>query len=261
MLPLAALTLVASCAADDSGTSPAQGTGTNPTEGTGTPIPYTLGTTATSSSVTFKTVKAPNGAYGQVYTLTATGQSNFLIAVSTSAFKPYLGLFTASGVVVAENNTDTRIRAFLPAGNYLLVVSEVDGRDGSFSLTSSPSSLGGCIGPPISPADLGNTVRGATLSGTITSTDCGNAQAKSHIYDLPLAAGEAITATFTADKASGVAIRSNGTVLSSMELAAAGTITISMTATVTGRYQLSAASRTSSSGVSSLPVTYTIATR
>lgn len=254
---LAALMLAAFLACSGSG-----GSGSKNETPTGSAQPYTAGSAVTESLST-NTARGPNGQVGRLYTLTLTQQTNLLFTLTANGFPPFLGLYTATGQAIVERaNTDTSFKAFLPAGTFQVFVDSMNDATGTFTLTSAPTQPNSCMYPGSTYSPLSNyhTVKGATLVGTVTTSDCGDSLARTHIYELPLTAGTQLNVSFTVDKFCGLAIRGGptNTVLASREMAGAGTGTLTATIPSSAYWIVSIESRTNGSGVSSLPVAYTI---
>jgi hypothetical protein len=249
LLPLLSLPLVASCHAGDNLTSSCSG-----------PSAYTAGATV-NGTMGVNDCKGPDGSSGQLYTMTLGQQSNLALTVAATDFPPFLGLYTSGGKVIATNNTDTKIKVFLPAGSYQVFVASNSGKGGSFALSSPVAALAGCSSSTGSlfAVDIGITMKGASFSGSITSTDCGAANAKTHLYEMHLATNDTVGTSITVDHPAGLyLVNSTGLLTSSKEMSAAGTWTSTVPASVDGWYTLRIESRTVN-GSSNLPLGYTIA--
>lgn len=222
---------------------------------------YTVGSSATGTLGVNDCV-GPNGFSGQLYSFTATTQANIKLSVATTAFVPTVSVFTAANKIVGEASTDGTLRTFLPAGSYKLLVYNLAGKGGSYTLTSANTSLGGgCISAngTLTDADMGYTLKGVSLSGQITSTDCGALNAKMHWYRVRLASTDTLNTTVTVDKPAGLYFQNtSGAVVASKEFTAAGTWTYTYPATADGSYTLRIESRASGTA-SNLPLNYTIA--
>ena len=113
---------------------------------------HTLGTTS-QGTLALGDCSA-DGFFIDLFT-TSLGTSTAYLFRQTAAFDTYLLLAAADGSVIAENDdetpngtsTNSAIKAFLPAGSYLLGASSFDlGVTGAYSLTSSTTSatVSGC---------------------------------------------------------------------------------------------------------------------
>jgi len=104
---------------------------------------------------------------------TVLAQANAYLFRQSASFDTYLDLSLADGTVIAENDdatstdTNSAIKALLPAGTYLLGASSVDpGITGNYTLSSQVTS-----------ADNGNcelvfVVRNVSTTQSVTASDC-----------------------------------------------------------------------------------------
>lgn len=214
------------------------------------PQPYTAGSTVTGTTGS-NLCKGPDGSNGQLYSMTLSQPSAMDLTVTASGFPPHLALYTAANDLIAQTN-DARLKFFLPAGAYTVFVSSLSNKDGSFTLTSPATELANCA------TTSGITTKGASISGTLTATDCGNSFSKVDHYDLQLKAGTTLSVTFTVDRLAGLLVLSPTGPLATKEMAGAGTWTTSVSIPSTGYYGVQVESRTTGNGASNLPVSYTI---
>jgi len=255
-VPFCALTLLSGCAATDR----ILGRGAN--SGCDGPTSYQAGSTA-SGTMGVHNCSGAHGGSGQVYTMALSQQSNMQLTVTTTAFTPFLGVYTAAGKVVAEDLTGTPLKVFLPAGTYQVFVGKAAGSDGAFTLTSPAAALGGCASPAgtRSDADLGFTTRGAAFSGTVTDRDCGALNAKTQVYVVRLATGDTLNASVTVDRMAGLyLVNSTGVTVAHKELPGPDTWAAAYVATADGDYTVHLESR-SDSASSNLPLGYTLVLR
>jgi len=204
--------------------------------------------------------KGPDGTDGQKYTLTLTQQTNMLLSVNNATFTPFLGIYTSKGGAIAQSTPDARFKLFLPAGDYQVYVERMAGKDGSFTLASTATSLGGCSSTTgsVASADEGVMTRGASFSGTLTSSDCGAVNAKVHLYEVRLATGDTLKTSVTVDQMAGVyLVNTTGAPITSKELPGPGTWTNTYVATADGFHIVRVESR-AANGSSNLPLKYTI---
>ena len=245
--------IVTACSASDPTSQGASCTG---------PKTYAPGSTVTGATAGGNCM-GPDGSLGQLYSMTVAQQTNIQLTLAATGFPGYLGLYTSSGDVITANNTDLKFKAFVPPGTYQIFVNSVTGQDGTFTLTSPSVGLDGCSNSAgnTAPADLGFTVIGASLDGTVTALDCGNSLSKTDIYALRLKAGAVLTVSITVDRVSGLSVNmGKGPVLASKEMPAGGTWTSTVTAPATGEYLVHVESRTVN-GSSNLPVVYSVLLR
>lgn len=221
------------------------------------PKTYAAGSTVTGTTIG-ASCKSPDGSQGELYTMTLTQQSNMLLTVAASGFPGFIGLYTSAGDVIELNNSDLKVKAFLPAGTYQVFVNSTSSAGGTFTLTSPVTSLDGCSSTTGGGPDLGHTVKGASFSGTVVATDCGNALSKTDIYEVALKAGAVLNVSITVDRVSGLSVTNpSGATVASQNMTAAGTFITAVTATTAGRYLLHIESRTVN-GSSNLPLAYSV---
>lgn len=244
VLPLLALTVVAGCPTDlklgsDAGSGACTG-----------PMSYTAGSTATGTTGV-NSCRGPDGSNGQLYAMTLAQQTNLQFTLTANGFPGFLGIYTGSGVRIAERNASPPMaKVFLPAGSYQVFVGSMSNADGTYSLASVNTEVSDCT-------TGGATTKGATIAGTLTASDCGNSLSRGDSYEFYLSAGQSASVSFTVDRVSGMFVMGNGGVLANKEVTAAGTWSTTVTATTAGYYGLRVESRTVN-GSANLPVTYSI---
>lgn len=242
VVPLLALVVTAACPVDVKSGGSCSG-----------PKTYVAGSTITGATGN-DNCRGPDGSNGQLYNMTLSQQTNVQLTLSANGFPGFLGLYTASGQPIAQRNTATSVKAFLPAGSYQVFVSSMTDADGTFTLASPNTEISGCTGTLV---DGGVTTKGAVISGTLNAADCGNSLSKGDSYDLYLGAGQAVAIGITVDRLSGLFVMGNGGVLANREMTAAGSWSTTVTATTAGYYGVRIESRTAN-GSANLPVTYSI---
>lgn len=251
--PLLVLMTVTACSATDSTTLGATCAG---------PKTYAVGSTLNGTTVGANCRKpggSNDGPTGELYNMTLTQQSNFFLTLEATGYPGFVGLYTSSGDVIDEEGiSNTQLKAFLPAGTYQVYVGDTKGAGGAFTLTSPSTSLDGCTTINGGGVNLGHIVKGASFSGTVVATDCGNTLAKIDIYEIRVKAGEVLNLSITVDRLSGLSVvNAGGAVVASRELTAAGSWTTAVTATTAGSYLIRIESRTAN-GSSNLPVAYSV---
>jgi hypothetical protein len=222
---------------------------------------YTLGSTATGT-MGVHDCRGPNGFSGQLYSFSATAQTNIRVTVVPTGFAPTVSVFTGTNKIVGESSYNGTLRVFLPADSYQIFVYSLDGRGGAYTLNTPATTLGGgCLTSDgsLTESDMGFTLKGAAITGQIIATDCGAVNAKMHWYRIRLAGTDTLNTTVTVDKPAGLyLVSTTGAVVANKELAAPGTWTSTYAATADGTYTLRIESRASGS-VSNLPLNYTVA--
>jgi len=221
---------------------------------------YTVGSTV-SGTMGVKDCKGPNGFSGQLYSLTASAQTNLKVTVVPTGFAPTVSVYTGTNKIVGESSYDGTLRTFLPAGSYQIFVYSITGQGGAYTLTTPTTTLGGgCLSSDgsLTDSDIGYTLKGAAFSGQINATDCGALNAKMHWYRIRLTGTDTLNTTVTVDKPAGVyLVSTTGAVIATKELTAPGTWTNKYAVTTDGTFTLRIESRASGS-VSNLPLNYTV---
>lgn len=165
--------------------------------------PLTSGATVTGSfgSDTSKDCDGPDK--GDQYSLTTSGQTDLEFVMTPNGFQGAISLYASSGrPVFADSGTGVRRgKAYLPSGEYRLVVGRVDSRAGSYTLSASPTSNSPCA---VSDGGFGTLqywnalVPGATIAGSLDSNDCGPSFNKNDGYFVTVANGETLAVTVKA---------------------------------------------------------------
>ena len=219
------------------------------------PSPFVPGTTVTGvTSQGANYCVSPEGPLAQMYAMTLSQPENVHLQLTANGFPPHLALFKSNNdLISATNDVPTQTRAFLPAGTYKIVVASTSGKDGTYSLTSTPAEQKGCT-----PGETA-TILGTTIVGDITSDDCNAGGIQFDFYGLrQLPSGIAVTVSGTVGAPATMLLLGPNGILAEKDIAAAGAFT--MTATVpaqTGYYGLRIESRRVNN-ILTLPVPYTV---
>ena len=217
-----------------------------------------LGATGSFGPDDSKDCRGPADVPGDQYTMTLTGQTDIDLTLTPSGLSAVLAVYT-------ENNTRlfrlagagvVHQKLFLPAGGYKIAIGRTNSVAGTYTLTSPPATLDSC------PAQLswGLTLVGATITGTVTDSDCGGGSVRTDVYVVPLAAGQTLNLPFTADKFTYVEASADGPdskLLLSNYIPKSTPTTQSFTAPAAGSYRVAVAYPGPGSGGSSLPINYT----
>ena len=219
------------------------------------PAPFVPGSTVTgTTSQGGNNCKSPDGSVAQLFTMTLGHPENLELQLAANGFPPHLGLYTSNNDIISlTNESPGRIKAFLPSGSYKIVVASTSGRDGTYSLTSTPAEQKGCT-----PGESA-TVIGATIVGAITADDCVEGGIQFDFYSLrQLPPGITVTVSGTVGARSGIFLIGPSSVLAQKEMLAAGSFTMAtMVPAQTGYYGLRIEARRVNNVVN-LPVTYTV---
>ncbi|HEV7836908.1 MAG TPA: Ig-like domain-containing protein [Gemmatimonadaceae bacterium] len=132
--------------------------------------------------------------YGAV--LSAAGTYSF--NETSSSFDAYLVLYDANGNLVGINDdfgasSDSRIRAILPPGNFVLGANSYDRSVGPYTLTSALD------GQPVTNCENVFVVRGITTNQSLDATDCPRAGGYyADQYFIYVLGGQAVTVSMNA---------------------------------------------------------------
>ena len=225
--------------------------------------PITIAATGSvSGSTGNSSCKMPDGSTGTLYTLTLAQPAGVTPTVVANGFAAYLGAWTASGSVIAQTNTTpTRLKLFLAPGSYQFGVSAVGDKDGSFTFSTLPAEVTACAAGPggnISAIDNGIAMKGAVISGALTSADCGGGTSRSDGYVLfGATAGSSWTFDLTADGAATIAVVvGSAPPFGQKSLTAAGTMSLTVTGSTDPSFRI-AVSGTPGTGA----INYTLSIR
>jgi hypothetical protein len=190
-------------------------------------------TGSASGSTGSSSCKMPDGSMGTLYTLTLAQPTSVAPTVAANGFTAYLGAWTASGSLIGQiNTTPTRLKLFLAPGSYQFGVSAVGDKDGSFTFSTPPAEVTACTagaGGSISGIDNGIAMKGAVITGALTSDDCGGGTTRNDGYGLfGATAGSSWTFDLTADRAATVLVAVGSQTMGAKSLSAAGTTSLTV---------------------------------
>lgn len=219
------------------------------------PTSFVPGSTVTGiTSQGTNNCKSPDGSVAQLFTMTLSQPENLELQLAANGFPPHLGLYTSNDDIISlTNEVPSRVKAFLPAGSYKIVVASTSGRDGTYSLTSTPAEQKGCTpGESV-------TVLGTTIAGAITVDDCAADGIQFDFYGLrQLPPGISVTISGTVGAPASILLLGPSSILAQKDMAAAGSFTMTTTVPAqTGYSGLRIESRRVNNIVN-LPVSYTI---
>jgi hypothetical protein len=132
---------------------------------------HPIGTTTTGQLTTSDCTFA-DGSFVDFYSTTLTASGTYVFNQSSTEFDAFLVLYTGSGNPIGFNDDfgtgrDSRIKAVLPQGNYVLGANAFDPDSiGTYTLTSSLD------GGPVTNCENVFAVRGITTIQTLEASDC-----------------------------------------------------------------------------------------
>ncbi len=197
-----------------------------------------------------------DGSFVDFYGVTLTTGGTYIFNQTSTTFDTYLALLTTTGVIVGVNDdfgttgvTDSRVKAILPAGSYIIGANSFDAaKVGNYSIASSASTA------QVTNCEDVFVQRGISSPQSLQTTDCNTTPTTpatsfaSDEYVIFMNAGQAITVGMTsATLDSYVELRADGSaaVLASNDDIDASTknAQLSYTVTTTGFYIILAATK------------------
>jgi hypothetical protein len=150
------------------------------------------------------------GSFVDFYTVTIPTSGTYFFNQTSTAFDTYLAFLTPANVLIGINDdfgtSDSRIKAIVPAGSFMLAAFSFDSNvTGNYSLTSAPSTA------EVSNCEDVFVMKGITTPQSLQTTDCSTGGFLSDEYVIFLTKGQAITVGMTSSVLdSYVEIRANG---------------------------------------------------
>lgn len=192
--------------------------------------------------------------------MTLAEQTAVDLTLTAPDFSSVLALYTGSGGLIFQD-AGSGVRhgkVFLAPGDYKISVGRTSNTGGNYTLTSPRTAMDGC-GQPIN----GFTVPGATVTGTVTESDCsGNGGSRGDAYALRLTAGQTLTVSVTMDQVGLVQVTRDGTPEPqvSRSVAKGATVPVAFQATTSGLYRVFLIYPGTGQN-SALPINYTVSFR
>ena len=158
--------------------------------------PLQFGTNG-SGSLTSSDCRLSDGSFIDFYETTVPAAGTYLFTESATTFDTFLALYGATGALIgvnddiASNNSNSAIKAILPAGAFRLGASSWFANvNGSYTITSAASAAG------ITGCEEVFVARGTSTTQNLQTTDCPNTSTGySDDYLIVLGAGQSITIT------------------------------------------------------------------
>jgi hypothetical protein len=126
----------------------------------------------TNGELTMSDCAFSDGSFVDLWGTVVTTAGTYLFDQASSSFDTYLFLFDASANLIGFNDdfgtgNDSRIKAILPQGNYVLGANSLlTAKVGAYTLTSALD------GTPVTNCEFVFVVRGITTSQTLQASDC-----------------------------------------------------------------------------------------
>ena len=160
--------------------------------------PHAFGTT-TSGKLTLADCQVSDGSFVDFWTFSTPATNTYVFDQESTALDSYILLLGTDYFVIAENDnagpssTNSRIKAILPAGNFILAANTFPGETGAYTVRSATTT------DPVTNCEIAFVVRGITTQQSLQTTDCNQNQAGvfSDAYYIFLNTGQTITVTMT----------------------------------------------------------------
>jgi Bacterial Ig-like domain (group 1) len=209
---------------------------------------HTLGSTV-DNQLALSDCKLSDGSFVDFYAVSLPTSGTYIFNQTSAAFDTYLALLSSTNTLIGVNDdfvstsTDSRLKAILPAGSYLIGANSVSvGATGNYSLASAPSTaqVSNCEDVFVQP--------GITTSQSVQATDCSTNGFLSDEYVIYLNAGQSITVAMTSavlDSYLEIWANGNPVILASNDNIDGTTLNaqVAFTAPTTGFYIIAAASK------------------
>ena len=133
---------------------------------------HTLGTT-TNGELTKSDCAYSDGSFVDFYRVTLTAAGTYVFNQTSTTFNTFLLLYDASANPLGVNDdfgagSDSRIKAILPAGNYVVAANSLDANiTGRYTLTSSAGAAG-----TVTNCETVFLARGSASTESLETTDC-----------------------------------------------------------------------------------------
>jgi hypothetical protein len=208
---------------------------------------HTLGSTV-DDQLSLSDCQLSDGSFVDFYTVNIPTTGTYIFNQTSTAFDTYLAFLSSANVLIGINDdfgsSDSRIKAIVPAGSYILGANSFSPNvTGKYSLTSVASTA------QVTNCEDVFVQKGISTAQSLQSTDCSTAGFLSDEYVIFLTAGQAITVDMTSSALdSYLEIRPNGSasVLVSNDNVNGTTLDaeVAFIAPTTGFYIIVAASKT-----------------
>jgi len=176
---------------------------------------HTIGTTS-NGELTAADCKFSDGSFVDFYGVTLATDGTYVFNQTATTFDTFLLLYAVTGVPIGVNDdfgtsSDSRIKAILPAGNYVVAANSYDiNITGKYALSSAAD------GSSISNCETVFVMRGSGSAQSLESSDCPRNGFYEDHYFIYLTAGQVITVAMNSsaiDSFIGMYSAGNSTVL------------------------------------------------
>jgi hypothetical protein len=214
--------------------------------------PHALGSTL-NSDLSVTDCQLSDGSFVDFYTVTVPTAGTYVFDQTSGVFDTFLALLTASNVLIGTNDditlnqTDSRLKAIVPAGSYIIGANSFEGnKTGNYSLMSAASTA------QVTNCEDVFVLRGISTQQSLQATDCTSNPANpstGSFYDdyvIFLNKGQSVTVAMTSTTVdSYLELRPDGNagILASNDDLASNNAQITFTVVNSGFYIITAATK------------------
>lgn len=203
-------------------------------------VTYGVGSTATDTLGQNECAR-PGDVGGHLYRLSLHLHSNIGLTMTPTGFRGVLAVYDSLGTLVWSDNSEGAIamKLYLPPGAYLAVAGRYGATGGPYTLTSAATAQLDCT-------PIGRTIRGASIAGSVTATDCLGALAYRYdTYGVRLTAGQVVTIVANTEATGRIEViqDASNSVIDAQATVANTDRTIAFIVPATGVYRINVASQ------------------
>ena len=157
----------------------------------------------TTGKLTLADCQVNDGSFVDFFTVTTPGTNTYLFEQESSAFDPYILLLGTDYFVIAENDdatattTNSRIKAILPAGDFIVAANSIAPSSLNSLLTGNYTVHSSITTDPVSNCEDAFVVKGITTQQSLQTSDCSASGLLSDVYIIFLNTGQTVTVTMT----------------------------------------------------------------
>ena len=163
-------------------------------------VPHAFGSTSTGK-LTLADCQVNDGSFVDFFTVSTPAVNTYLFEQESTAFDAYILLLGTDFFVIAENDdatsstTNSRIKAILPAGDFIVAANSIAPNSSNSLLTGNYSVHSSITTDPVTGCEDAFVVKGITTQQSIQTTDCNSSGLFSDIYIIFLNSAQTVTVT------------------------------------------------------------------
>jgi hypothetical protein len=217
---------------------------------------HPFGTTSTGK-LTLADCQFNDGSFVDLFAVSTPATNTYLFEQESTAFDSYILLLSTDFVFIGENddvtsnNPNSRIKAILPAGDWIVAANSIAPNSSTSLLTGSYTVHSSVTSDPVTNCEDAFVARGITTQQSLQTTDCSQNGVLADVYYVFLNTGQTVTVTMTSPAIDSylqlVELRTNGSVAQNDDTdASTKNASLSYTAATFGYYYIIA--RTTTAG-------------